>query len=84
MNHGRCVGCWWYKAITEKYVYVSIANLGISEKLGKGKCYMHNGGNDAECDYKLVNGESYCPDYLNRKRGDREMGMSLDEWISTK
>lgn len=82
MNHGRCVRCWWYKAITERSV--SIAKSGISEKLGKGRCYMHNGGNDVESDYTFVNGESYCPDYLNRKRGDREMGMSLDEWISTK
>jgi hypothetical protein len=54
---------------------------GLVEKLGNGKCYMHNGGNDAHVDYNFVDGDCYCPDYYNRKRGDREQKMTLDEWI---
>jgi hypothetical protein len=42
---------------------------------------MHNGGNDVHVDYTFVDGDRYCPDYYNRKRGDREQKMTLDEWI---
>ncbi len=42
---------------------------------------MHNGGNDIHLDYTFVDGDCYCPDYYNRKRGDREQKMTLDEWI---
>jgi len=32
-------------------------------------------------DYTFVDGDCYCPDYYNRKRGNREQKMTLDEWI---
>ena len=79
MNHGLCINCWWYKAMKDRH-WIFTAK-GALENLGNGKCYMHNGGNDVDADYKLVDGGCYCPDYCNRKRGNREFGMTLDEWI---
>lgn len=55
---------------------------GLIEHLGNGKCYMHNGGNECNGpDYSFVEGECYCPDYYNRKRGNREQKKTLEEWI---
>ena len=31
--------------------------------------------------FKEVSKFSYCPDYINRKRGCKEMGKTLEEWI---
>lgn len=42
-----------------------------------GKCYMHSVG-----DHKAYSSEhSYCPDYYNRKKGNREQKQTLNEWI---
>ena len=79
MNHGRCINCWWYKTIKGRHWITT--NSGLVENLGNGKCYMHNGGNDTDADYTFVGGDCYCPDYCNRKEGDREEKMTLDEWI---
>ena len=44
----------------------------------KGICYMQSAGH---C--RLTKDNDYCPDYLNRKKGDKE--RTLDEWlVSTK
>ena len=79
MIHGYCINCWWYKALRGKY-WVATPK-GLIEHQGNGKCYMHNGGNDVRADYSFVDGECYCPDYYNRKKGDREQKMTLDEWL---
>jgi hypothetical protein len=79
MNHGRCINCWWYKETNGRNWIVT--PKGLVEHLGNGKCYMHNGGNDTHVDYSFVEGECYCPDYYNRKQGDREQKMTLNEWI---
>lgn len=80
MNHGYCINCWWYKALKGKYWIAT--KKGAIEKLGSGKCYMHNGGNSVRVDYSVVDGDSYCPDYYNRKRGNKEQKMTLEEWIN--
>lgn len=80
MKHGYCVNCWWYKPIKEKHWVVT--EKGLVEKLGNGECYMHNGGNSAQVDYTVVNESCYCPDYYNRKRGNKEQKMTLEEWIN--
>ena len=81
MNHGYCINCWWYKAMTNKHAF--LASEGITTDWGKGRCYMHNAGNEDEYgnDYKIVAGDCYCPDYCNRARGNKELKMTLEEWI---
>lgn len=34
-----------------------------------------------EGDFTTVEGDSYCPDYYNRKLGDKEQKMTLQQWI---
>lgn len=49
------------------------------EYVDKGLCYMHigdNGGYGVE-----TTADSYCPDYWNRKKGDKE-DCTLDEWLN--
>lgn len=43
----------------------------------KGRCYMHNGGNDGVVDYVEVKEDSYCPDYINRMKED----ISIEQWL---
>ena len=50
----------------------------LKESLGRGCCYMHV---DNETPFSNVDGDSYCPDYYNRKRGDKEQKMTLQQWI---
>jgi hypothetical protein len=78
MNHGYCINCWWYKVIKGRH-YILTKN-GLKEKLGNGKCFMHVGDVD---DFSLVDGDSYCPDYYNRKRGNKEQKKTLDEWLNS-
>lgn len=77
MNHGRCVNCYWYKTIKGRHY--TLTNFGLKEKLGNGKCFMHvsDVGN-----FSFVDGDSYCSDYYNRKRGNQEQNKTLDEWLS--
>ena len=79
MNHGKCINCWWYLSIKGRNYIVT--NSGIKEKFGSSKCYMHNGDVD---DFTTVEGDSYCPDYYNRKRGNKEQKMTLGDWIDNK
>ena len=77
MNHGYCINCWWYKAIKGRH-YIPTKD-GLKEKFGNGKCFMHvsDDGN-----FSFVDGDSYCPDYYNRKRGNKEQKKTLDEWLN--
>ena len=38
---------------------------------------MHNGGNDVEVDYVEVREDSYCPDYINK----RKESISIEQWL---
>jgi hypothetical protein len=58
-----------------------MTNYGLKQNLGNGKCYMENGD---EGYFKRVEGDSYCPDYLNRVRGNKTKNMTLEEWIKKK
>lgn len=71
-NHGYCKRCWWWKEIP------TIAPFWVDvEKTGQ--CFMHSHGGHQE----YTPEHSYCPDYINRKKGDKE--CTLDEWlVSTK
>lgn len=40
-----------------------------------GNCYMHHNRTEED---------SYCPDYVNRRKEDKEYGMTLDEWIESR
>ena len=75
MNHGYCVNCWWYQVMQSPFW--TVTKLGLIEKKGKGRCYMHNGDTGP---FTEVEGDSYCPDYTNRKK--RVCGMkSVEEFI---
>ena len=39
-----------------------------------GNCYMSNNRTEED---------SYCPDYVNRRKENKEYGMTLDEWIES-
>ena len=66
-NHGRCKNCWW-GPFSGKIVADD----------GYGQCWMHNGSSHP---YQEVNGCSYCPDYANRRRENRRMHQTLQDWI---
>lgn len=79
-NYGHCKNCWWYKR-TKNPGY-KIEDGKLIPYIGEGICYMHSGNiwsKGAEC-YHYTNDECYCPDYWNRKKGNKEQG-TLDEWI---
>ena len=79
-NHGRCKNCWWYNPILIGYKAVSTGPFSgkIVADDGYGQCWMHNGSIHP---YQEVNGCSYCPDYANRRRENRRMHQTLQEWI---
>lgn len=77
MNHGRCKNCWWYLQ-TEPPKWTPTKWSLILKPCG-GRCYMHVGSDGVP--YTMMDGASYCPDYINRKRGDKEQGMTLSDWI---
>ena len=54
-------------------------NGRLRRRLTKGRCYMQNGDEEP---FKLTADCDYCPDYLNRKKGDKQNGL-LTEWIKT-
>lgn len=79
MKHGYCINCWWYLPVKGRH-YVVTKN-GLKEELGSGKCYMHN---SKEGNYTTTQGDSYCPDYYNRKRGNKEQKVTLNEWLNAR
>ena len=77
-NHGYCRNCWWCgKFENEKYV---VNGISIKRVFMNGKCYMQK-GDDGEC--KSVSLDSYCRDYINRKKEEKKSG-TLDQWLSSK
>ena len=78
MNHGYCINCWWYQVVKGRH-YI-LTKDGFKEKLGNGKCYMFNSD---EGNFTRMEGDSYCPDYLNRKRGDKIQKMTLEQWLNS-
>lgn len=78
MNHGYCINCWWYQFITGRHYVPTM--YGLKEMLGNGKCYMQTSDDG---NFTRVKGDSYCPDYLNRKKGDKIQKMTLEEWIKS-
>ena len=41
----------------------------------KGICFMHSYSEDT-----ITPEDSYCPDFVNRKKNEKEFGMTLKEW----
>lgn len=41
----------------------------------KGICFMHTYSEDT-----ITLEDSYCPDFVNRKKYEKESGMTLKEW----
>lgn len=71
-NHGYCSKCWWWKIQSSTIVPFNIPDIGV--------CYMHSFGSEL-C---VTNQDSYCPDYYNRKKGNREQKQTIEEWIKEK
>lgn len=46
----------------------------MKDRVYEGNCYMHHNRTDED---------SYCPDYVNRRKENKEGGMTLDEWIES-
>jgi hypothetical protein len=46
----------------------------MKDHVYEGNCYMHHNRTDED---------SYCPDYVNRRKENKECGMTLDEWIES-
>ena len=69
MNHGYCKNCWWLEETNPKFAIIT--SDGLKEFPCEGLCWMHGG---------MVNGDSYCPDYCNRKKEEKKSG-TLEDWI---
>lgn len=69
-NHGYCKNCWWWKSL----------HVAMPLESERGQCYMYSVGEHRE--YTSEN--SYCSDYCNRKKGNREQKQTLEEWIKEK
>ena len=70
-NHGYCKNCWWWKPL----------HMAMPCQVDEtGKCYMHSLGDSQEYTSEC----SYCPDYYNRKKGNREQKQTLEDWIKEK
>lgn len=80
MNHGRCKNCWWWK-VTRGCRYELDKN-GLTYIKAKGVCYCwsYNVGDKGSEILSDQEEDGYCPDYWNRKKGEKEMG-TLDAWI---
>ena len=75
-NHGYCKNCWWFKVVqSEGYV---IKTAGLVKSPGRGRCYMNKSN---ETPYSEKDGNSYCPNYINRKREIKYGFETLEEWI---
>ena len=75
-NHVHCKDCWWYEeTVSCKYAVID-GRIKKVDMVG-GRCYMHPG---TDTDYTIVKEDSYCPDYINRKRSKK----TLQEWLSEK
>ena len=70
-NHGYCRNCWWWMPPSPEAKPAQFFNSCL------GKCYMQSNG----IEY-YTTAKSYCPDYLNRKKGNKE--ETLDDWIKRK
>ena len=68
-NHGYCKNCWWWKRLTGESTNPNIIMSNL------GKCYMQS---SETFEYHTTE-QSYCPDYLNRKKGNKK--QTLDEWL---
>ena len=79
MNHGYCKNCFWFLPGTEEDA-IDIETGESSRVSNPGYCYMHNGDLGP---YKCVRERCYCPDYTNRKKGEREFKTNLQEWIKS-
>jgi hypothetical protein len=80
MNHGRCKNCWWYK-VTNVEGYKVIGKRLVKQE-GEGICYMHTIYPCKDYEEKhIVSSHSWCPDYCNRERINKQDKMTLDEWL---
>lgn len=66
MNHGKCENCWWYYQVHGNGFRVEQGR--ITETIGSGVCYMHSTCVFASLTMVKMLANSYCPDYINRKR----------------
>lgn len=64
-NHGYCKNCWWWDNI-----------LPPNDHQNVGICYMQTLYSDSP---RETLGLDYCPDYYNRKKGDKK--QTLKEWV---
>ena len=75
MNHGRCKNCWWWKLVSvtlnAPLSTNPLVNLAfLAKQKNRGICYMQSINVDipgAEIFHETPE-DSYCPDYINRKR----------------
>lgn len=68
-NHGYCKNCWYWWHVVHTNITPFSREVGICYFQRSGKDYKHETFED-----------SYCPDYLNRKVGNRK--QTLQQFVS--
>lgn len=71
-NHGYCRNCWWWMPPSPDAIPTELFKSCV------GKCYMESDANFS----KYTTPTSYCPDYINRKKEDKN--GTLEDWIKQK
>lgn len=76
-NHGYCKNCFWFLPGVENDV-IDMTTGKYEKERSFGYCYMHNSNLGP---FKEVKENSYCPDYISRKNGQKELKIGLQEWV---
>ena len=85
MNHGYCKNCWWWRCESNVHpANISKEFKTVWELLNDkpfprvwGDCHMQLGENVLE--HRTME-DSWCPDYINRKKEEKKSG-TLEDWI---
>ena len=68
MRFGHCKNCWWWEKIPSTIDVVDGHSTGMCWMQGTSYSPRHTGA------------DSYCPDYANRRKTNKEFGQTLEEW----
>lgn len=68
MRFGHCKNCWWWDKIP--------STCDVDDEHSVGMCWMQG---TSYSPYQ-TEADSYCPDYTNRRKTNKEFGQTLEEW----
>lgn len=78
-NHGYCKNCWWWKIVQNHQHKIENGKLIETKARGICYCWSYNIFIPGAEILAYQDEDSYCPDYWNRKQGNKN--GTLEEWL---